>query len=140
MPTTILAIDDDAALTELYSILLRGHNFEVLTANTGEDGLRILKERTPQIVILDLMMPGMDGWQMCRAIRSFSNIPILILSALDDSAVVASILDAGADDYLVKPFSSPVLVAHLNKLLRRAEASLSEREGPRWRLGVHPSM
>ncbi len=129
MATTILAIDDDAALSELYSIILRGYNFEVLVANTGEEGLQILKEKTPQLVILDLMMPGMDGWQTCRAIRAFSDVPILILSALDDPSVITSILDTGADDYLVKPFSSAVLVAHLNKLLRRAGPAPSGQEG-----------
>jgi len=131
MPITVLAIDDDVALSELYSIILRGHNFEVLVANTGEEGLQILKEKTPQIVILDLMMPGMDGWQTCKAIRAFSDVPILILSALDDPSVITSILDTGADDYLVKPFSSAVLVAHLNKLLRRAEPA------PSWQKGLH---
>ncbi len=128
MATTILAIDDDAALSELYSIILRGYNFEVLVANTGEEGLQILKEKRPQLVILDLMMPGMDGWQTCKAIRAFSDVPILILSALDDPSVITSILDTGADDYLVKPFSSAVLVAHLNKLLRRAGPAPSGQE------------
>ncbi len=117
--TTVLTIDDDIAITELLAILLKGQGFDVLIANDGEDGIRIIKEKSPQVVILDLMMPGMDGWQVCKAARAFTNIPILILSALDDPAIVARILDAGADDYLVKPVPSAVLVAHINKLCRR---------------------
>ncbi len=119
MTTTVLTIDDDAAITELLAIILRSQGFDVLIANDGEDGIRIIKDRSPQVVILDLMMPGMDGWQVCKALRAFNNIPILILSALDDPAIVASILDTGADDYLVKPVPSAVLVAHINKLCRR---------------------
>ena len=119
MKTTILTIDDDPAITELLSVILRTHNFEVLVSNSGEEGIRIIKEKSPQLVLLDLMMPHMDGWQICKAVRAFSNIPILVLSALDDPSIVASILDAGADDYLVKPVPSAVLVAHLNKLVRR---------------------
>ena len=69
---------------------------------------------------MDLMLPEMDGWAVCREVRSFSNVPILILSALNDPATVASILDAGADDYLTKPTVSAVLVAHINKLARRS--------------------
>jgi DNA-binding response OmpR family regulator len=68
------------------------------------------------------MMPDMDGWQVCKAVRAFSNLPILILSALDEPAIVASVLDIGADDFLVKPVPSTVLVAHLNKLARRTDA------------------
>ena len=119
MTTTVLTIDDDAAITELLAIILRSQGFDVLIANDGEDGIRIIKDKSPQVVILDLMMPGMDGWQVCKAVRAFNNIPILVLSALDDPTIVASVLDAGADDYLVKPVPSAVLVAHINKLCRR---------------------
>jgi len=119
MTTTVLTIDDDAAITELLAIILRSQGFDVLIANDGDDGIRIIKDKSPQVVILDLMMPGMDGWQVCKALRAVNNIPILVLSALDDPAIVASILDAGADDYLVKPVPSAVLVAHINKLCRR---------------------
>ena len=119
MNTSVLTIDDDLAITELLAIILKAHNFDVSVANSGEDGLRMIKEQSPGIVILDLMMPDMDGWQVCKAVRVSSNVPILILSALDEPSVVASILDVGADDYLVKPVPSAVLVAHLHKLVRR---------------------
>ncbi len=136
MATTILAIDDDLAITELLAALLRTHGFEVLTANTGEDGLRLMHERNPHIVILDLMMPGMDGWQVCKTARAFTSVPILVLSALDDPSMVANALDAGADDYLVKPVPSAILIAHVNKLIRRTGAlNQSTLENSLWRSG-----
>ena len=119
MPKTVLTVDDDNAITELLAMLLRTHGYEVLTANNGEEAIKFIKEDNPHIVVLDLMMPGMDGWQVCKRVRAFSNVPIVILSALDDPALIASALDAGADDYLVKPVSSSILVAHLNRLIRR---------------------
>jgi len=119
MSKIILTIDDDAAITELLSMLLQTHGYEVLTANSGESGVRVIEDKKPDVVILDLMMPGMDGWQVCKETRKFSNVPILVLSALDDPSMIASALDAGADDYLVKPVSSNILVAHINKLIRR---------------------
>lgn len=119
MPKTVLTIDDDTAITELLAMLLRTHGYEVKTVNTGEEGVDAIKKYNPHVVILDLMMPGMDGWQVCKNVREFSNVPIVILSALDDPAMIASALDAGADDYLVKPVSSSILIAHLNRLIRR---------------------
>ena len=139
MNTTILTIDDDPAITELLSVTLRANGFDVLIANSGQDGLRIIQEKSPRLVILDLMMPDMDGWQVCKAVRNFSNVPILILSALDDPSAVASILDAGADDYLVKPVPSAVLVAHLNKI-RRQTGGLHPitPENTNWQPPTHP--
>ena len=119
MPKTVLTIDDDTAITELLAMLLRTHGYEVKTVNSGEEGVEAIKKYNPHVVILDLMMPGLDGWQVCKTVREFSNVPIVILSALDDPAMIASALDAGADDYLVKPVSSSILVAHLNRLIRR---------------------
>ena len=122
MPKTVLTIDDDTAITELLAMLLRTHGYDVITANSGEAGIEVIREKNPHIVVLDLMMPGVDGWQVCKSVREFSNVPIVILSALDDPAMIASALDAGADDYLVKPVSSSILVAHLNRLISRTGA------------------
>lgn len=121
MPYKVLAIDDDLATTELLSLLLGRHGFEVLTANSGRTGIELVRQEAPDVVILDLMMPEMDGWQVCQAIRAFSQVPILILSALDSPGKVASALDAGADDYLVKPVPSGMLVARLLNLVRRSK-------------------
>ncbi len=119
MPTKILVIDDDTAITELMSMLLKTHGFDVLATNSGADGVRMARESIPNVVLLDLMMPELDGWQVSKAIRAFSNVPILILSAINDPRMVASVLDAGADDFLVKPVPSGVLVAHIRKMVRR---------------------
>lgn len=125
MSTKILVIDDDLAITDLMSMLLKTHGFEVLTTNSGIEGVNLVEGKKPCVVLLDLMMPDMDGWQVCKAIRSFSNVPILILSAINDPSMVASVLDAGADDFLVKPVPSSVLVAHIRKMVRRNPGSLS---------------
>ena len=126
----ILVIDDDPAMTELLKLLLEPTQAELLTSNSGEEGIRLVKEQTPEIVVLDLMMPKVDGWQVCKAIREFSSMPILVLSALDSPGVVATALDAGADDYLIKPVPSGVLIAHINNLLKRKrpEMSVSSKE------------
>lgn len=124
-PTTkILVIDDDAAITELMSMLLKTFGFEVLTTNIGEEGIRLAREANPNVILLDLMMPDLDGWQVCKAIRQTSDVPILILSAINDPRMVASVLDVGADDFLVKPVPSGVLVANIKKLLRRNTGAL----------------
>lgn len=122
MNTKILIIDDDTAITELMSMLLKTHGFDAMTANSGAEGIRLAREKNPHIIILDLMMPDVDGWQVCKAVRQFSNVPILILSAINDPRMVASVLDAGADDFLVKPVPSGVLVAHIRKMVRRTGA------------------
>ena len=115
----VLVIDDDPAMTELLAMLLKTHSLDVYMANTGEEGINLSREISPDVIILDLMMPGMAGWQVCTQVRSFSNVPILILSALDNPGMVASALDDGADDYLVKPVPVGVLLAHINTLTRR---------------------
>jgi DNA-binding response OmpR family regulator len=120
MSSRVLIIDDEAAITDLLSEVLQVSGFEVQSVNSGEDGIKQVRDNPPQIVVLDLMMPRIDGWQTCKAIRQFSSIPILVLSPFDDPLVVASILDSGADDCLRKPVTTNVLVAHLRKLVRRA--------------------
>lgn len=120
----ILVIDDDLGMMELLPLLLAPANPEIITASKGQDGIQYAKNNAPDIIILDLMMPEMQGWTICKSIREFSDVPILILSAMDAPGCVAQALDVGADDYLVKPVSSGTLLAHLNKLLRRAKISL----------------
>jgi DNA-binding response OmpR family regulator len=115
----ILVIDDDQAMTDLLKLLLEQASNGILTANSGPDGIQLAKTEHPDVIILDLMMPDMSGWQVSKAVREFSKVPILILSALDSPGLVAAALDAGADDYLIKPVASNVLMAHLNNLVRR---------------------
>ena len=115
----ILVIDDDPAMTDLLKLLLEPASSAVLTANSGPEGIQLAKTEHPDVIILDLMMPDMSGWQVSKIIREFSKVPILILSALDSPGLVAAALDAGADDYLIKPVPSNVLVAHINNLVKR---------------------
>lgn len=119
MTTKILVIDDDTAVTDLLSVLLRSQGFDVNATNNSSEGVNLVHEYQPDMIILDLMMPEMDGWEVCRAVRAFSQVPIIVLSALNDPSMVASVLDAGADDYLTKPTPSRILVAHINRLLKR---------------------
>ena len=119
MSVKLLVIDDDSAVTDLLSLLLKSNGFEVSATNNSTEGLSIIRDTSPDVVILDLMMPEMDGWQICKAVREFSQVPIIILSALNDPSMIASVLDAGADDYLTKPTPSRVLIAHINRLINR---------------------
>jgi DNA-binding response OmpR family regulator len=128
MSVKVLAIDDDPAMTELLILLLRTRGFDVFTANSGEDGIKKVRELGPDVLILDLMMSGVDGWEVCSKVRKFSKIPILVLSALDAPGMVASALDAGADDYLIKPVPSSVLIAHLQNLARRGRMIKPKQE------------
>jgi len=115
----ILVIDDDSAMTDLLNLMLAPTEAKVLTANSGDSGVQQLRTHNPDVVILDLIMPGLDGWQVCQEIRSISRVPILILSVLDNPGLVARALDMGADDFLEKPVKSSVLIAHINNLTRR---------------------
>jgi DNA-binding response OmpR family regulator len=119
MSTKILVIDDDSAVTDLLSLLLKSQGFDVTATNNSSDGLNLVRENQPDLVVLDLMMPEIDGWEVCKAVRAFSAVPIIVLSALNDPSMIASVLDSGADDYLTKPTPSRVLVAHINRLIHR---------------------
>jgi DNA-binding response OmpR family regulator len=125
MTTKIFVIDDDSAVTDLLSVLLNTQGFNVWATNSSSEGLTQIREKAPDLVILDLMMPEMDGWEVCKAVRAFSNVPIIVLSALNDPSMVASVLDAGADDYLTKPTPSRILVAHIKRLVDRKGPALS---------------
>ncbi|GAB4483456.1 MAG: hypothetical protein OHK0031_06800 [Anaerolineales bacterium] len=126
MTTKVLIIDDDPAITELIGLLLQSYGLQVISSNDSLRGLEMARTETPDVIILDLMMPGKSGWEICHEVRAFSRVPIAILSAIDDPAMIASTLDAGADDYLIKPVPSSELMAHINNLTRRANAEKGE--------------
>lgn len=115
----VLTIDDDSSMTELLGVLLRSQGMQVISCNDGAQGIELARKECPDIILLDLMMPGTDGWEVCRLLRSTTSAPIAILSALDDPVVISSALDAGADDYMTKPVASGVLIAHIKNLTRR---------------------
>jgi DNA-binding response OmpR family regulator len=122
LSTSVLVIDDDIAMTEMLKMILEPKSFEVFSAKTAEEGIEAARRKSPDVIVLDLHIPESDGWQVCRSIRNFSKTPILVLSALNKPGAVAQALDEGADDYLIKPVPSGVLIAHLKNLTRRARA------------------
>lgn len=116
----ILVIDDDKKITSMMQRVLTFEGHEALIAYNGEDGLNRAEQDKPDLVILDIMMPGLDGWEVCRRLRMQSDVPILMLTAKDEVAERVRGLDVGADDYLVKPFALEELLARVRAQLRRA--------------------
>ena len=119
MAERILVIEDDRRIRDLLRRGLIFENYAVDTAEDGEAGLRAARETPPDAVILDIMLPGIDGLEVCRRLRSASNVPILMLTARDTVPDRITGLDAGADDYMVKPFAFDELLARLRALFRR---------------------
>jgi len=119
MKERILIIEDDRHIRDMLRRGLVFEDYEVETADNGENGLRIARDRLPDAVILDLMLPGIDGLEVCRRLRQVSNVPIVMLTARDAIADRVTGLDAGADDYIVKPFAFDELLARLRALFRR---------------------
>lgn len=124
---SVLIIDEDATLTESFKSILEPKAYKVFTAHEVAEGLEVVRNLSPDIILLDLNLNNRDGWHVCRSIREFSQIPILVLSVLNKPDAVAKALDEGADDYLIKPVPSGVLLAHLNNLIRRSKAALTAR-------------
>ncbi|MEU9960561.1 response regulator transcription factor [Streptomyces sp. NPDC050982] len=122
----VLLVEDDEVIRAATELGLTDHGFRVTAAADGLDGLRHFRERTPDIAVLDVMMPGLDGVSLARRIREESGVPVLLMSARCDPVDVVLGLEAGADDYVTKPFDVGVLVARLRALLRRA-APLTDR-------------
>lgn len=117
----ILIVDDDPALLRLAEYNLQQNGYETLTARDGKAGLRQLFEHKPDLVILDINMPGMDGWTTCQRIREVSDVPIVMLTSQAQTDDVIKGLEMGADDYIVKPFDLRELVARIQATLRRME-------------------
>ncbi len=128
MTETILMIDDDTALLRLVELNLTKAGYRFVSAQHGIAGLQILESEHPSLVLLDVSMPKLDGWETCRLIRQISDVPILMLTGRDEESDKAKGLDLGADDYLTKPFGFMELEARIRALLRRAEMpSVNER-------------
>jgi two-component system KDP operon response regulator KdpE len=116
----ILVVDDDPGLRKLISSALQSRGYRVSTASDGDEALRELENDVPDLIILDLMMPRVDGLEVCRQVRQRSALPIMVLSGVGDEARKVQALDLGADDYLTKPFGVPELTARIRAVLRRA--------------------
>ena len=117
----VLVVDDDAALAEMLGIVLRGEGFDPVFCGDGSTALDAFRAAKPDVVLLDLMLPGLDGIDVCRAIRAESGTPIVMLTAKSDTIDVVVGLESGADDYIVKPFKPKELVARIRARIRRTD-------------------
>lgn len=122
----MLVVDDDTALAEMLGIVLRGEGFEPVFCADGSGALEVFRGTRPDLVLLDLMLPGRDGIEVCRQIRSESGVPIVMLTAKTDTVDVVLGLESGADDYVVKPFKPKELVARVRARLRRTDEPAPE--------------
>jgi two-component system KDP operon response regulator KdpE len=120
----ILIIDDEPQILRALKTILTARHFQVALANTGEQGLALAAAQPPDVVVLDLSLPDMDGIQVCEQIREWSRVPIIILSVRDSERDKVAALDKGADDYLTKPFGSEELLARIRVAMRHSEQSL----------------
>ncbi len=120
--TKILIVDDDLNISELLRLCLEKEGFDTVIANDGLSAISKFKEAAPDLVLLDIMMPKVDGWQVCREIRRVSNIPIIMLTAKSETFDKVLGLELGADDYMVKPVESKELIARIKAVLRRYES------------------
>jgi two-component system KDP operon response regulator KdpE len=122
----VLVIDDEPQIQRAVRTALAGHGYQVIGAETGEEGVTLFGDRRPDIVLLDLMLPGIDGLEVCRRIRAVSSTPIIVLSARGDERDKVTALDLGADDYLTKPFGVEELLARIRVALRHAAGATLE--------------
>lgn len=136
---TVLVVDDERDILKLIGYNLEKENFHVRTVETGEDALRLARETEPDLIILDIMLPGMNGTEVCKRLKSAAetrNIPVLMLTAKSSSRDVVNGLELGADDYVTKPFIPSVLLARVRAVLRRSERS-ETASAPPARIRVH---
>ena len=124
----ILIVDDDQNICELLRLYLAKEGYETLIAHDGEKALELFEQNKPNMVLLDVMMPRMDGWEVCRRIRAQANTPIIMLTAKGETFDKVLGLELGADDYVVKPFDSKEVVARIKAVLRRAGSAVQEAD------------
>ena len=122
----VLVVDDDKNICELLKLYLNKEGFETYFAYDGSEAVTSAKENEPDIIILDVMMPVINGWEACKLIRQFSDVPIIMLTALETTENKVQGLNIGADDYIVKPFEPVEVIARINAHLRRADKSLGD--------------
>ncbi|MBE5807573.1 MAG: response regulator transcription factor [Clostridiales bacterium] len=123
MKTKILLVDDDPNIRQLVNLYLVKEDYDVVMADRGDEALRLFKADPPNLILLDIMLPGMDGLQVCREVRKVSSIPIIMLTAKDETFDKVLGLELGADDYVSKPFEMKELLARIKAVLRRFQTS-----------------
>jgi two-component system, OmpR family, response regulator len=126
----VLIVEDEETLRFTLEHNLKREGYRVLTANRGDEGLRIAREQEPDLIVLDLMLPGIDGMQVCRLLRRDTKVPIIMLTALGGESDRVAGLDTGADDYMSKPFGMKELLARIRALLRRTAQAPERDSGP----------
>ncbi len=131
----ILVVDDEASIVNIISYSLMKEGYEYITANDGEEGLELFKKENPDLVLLDIMMPKMDGYTLCKKIRASADTPIIMLTARADEVDKVLGLEMGADDYVTKPFSNRELMARVKANLRRTVASSEPAAGKKSEFG-----
>ncbi len=122
--TRILIIEDDGNIRKLLALYLEREGFKVLTAASGEEGLALFSSEAPDLVILDIMLPDIDGWEICRRIREKYTCPVIMLTALDSTRDKVAGLEIGSDDYITKPFEPREMVARVRAVLRRSSGTV----------------
>jgi DNA-binding response OmpR family regulator len=126
----VLVVDDETRYLQVAKVNLELRGYQVLTASDGQMALSLVVSQEPDLVLLDVRMPGLDGYQVCQRIREFSKVPIIMLTAMAEDADKVRGLDVGADDYVTKPFSIPELLARVRAVLRRAQGSSDPMPAP----------
>jgi len=124
----VLVVDDDEKISSLIELYLKKEGYEVIKARDGVDGIYKFKNEAPNIVLLDLMLPKKDGYEVCKEIRKISNIPIIMLTAKGETFDKVLGLELGADDYIVKPFEPKELIARIKAVLRRTQQDIEEEK------------
>lgn len=127
MSARILVVDDDKALAEMLGLVLKGEGFDLTFAADGNEAITAFTQTKPDLVLLDLMLPGVDGIEVCKRIRANAGTPIIMLTARSDTGDVVRGLEAGADDYVVKPFNPVELIARIRARLREPQTSTNEK-------------
>lgn len=128
MSTKILVVDDDKNICELLKLYLENDGYTVYVVNDGAEAVSTFQNKTPNLVLLDIMLPKMDGWQVCREIRKFSSTPIIMLTAKGETFDKVLGLELGADDYVTKPFDAKEVMARVKAVLRRTNGSASDND------------
>ena len=128
MGTKILVVDDDRNICELLKLYLENEGYSVFVANDGQQAVEMFQAKSPELVLLDIMLPKMDGWQVCREIRETSKVPIIMLTARSEERDELQGFELGVDEYISKPFSPKILVARVEAILRRTGKSAQENE------------
>ncbi|MCI9175605.1 MAG: response regulator transcription factor [Lachnospiraceae bacterium] len=136
----ILIVDDDVNIAELISLYLTKECYDTRMVHDGEEALAVYEQYQPNLILLDLMLPGIDGYQVCREIRAKSNLPIIMLSAKGEIFDKVLGLELGADDYIMKPFDSKELVARVKAVLRRYQPSRPEAAAPSIKCVEYPDL